>query len=115
MSKDVAARLYALAQDHREGRLTLAAYRQLRAPLLDSLSTVNLSAPESSTITQPLLKARAAPAAREAARAREAAQPAEAPAVPQAPRSFIPRAAWMMGVAGGVLIAAGLVAWRFYY
>jgi formylglycine-generating enzyme required for sulfatase activity len=114
MSKDVAARLYALAQDHREGRLTLAAYRTLRAPLLDSLSTVNLSAPESATITQPLLKARAAQAAREA-RAPEAAQQAQAPAVPQAARSFIPRAALMMGVAGGVLIAAGLVAWRFYY
>jgi hypothetical protein len=37
MSKDVAARLSALAQDHREGRLSLAAYRDLRAPLLDLL------------------------------------------------------------------------------
>lgn len=37
MSKDVAARLDALAQDYREGRLSLAAYRNLRAPLLDLL------------------------------------------------------------------------------
>src|SRR6185369_6480906 len=37
MSQDVAARLAALAQDHREGRLTVSAYRSLRAPLLDML------------------------------------------------------------------------------
>ncbi len=37
MSKDVAARLDALAHDYREGRLSMAAYRNLRAPLLDLL------------------------------------------------------------------------------
>lgn len=37
MSKDVAARLEALTQDYREGRLSLAAYRNLRAPILDVL------------------------------------------------------------------------------
>jgi formylglycine-generating enzyme required for sulfatase activity len=37
MSADVAARLRALTQDYHEGRLNLAAYRALRAPLLDSL------------------------------------------------------------------------------
>lgn len=37
MTKDVAARLDALAHDYREGRLSLAAYRNLRAPLLDLL------------------------------------------------------------------------------
>ena len=39
MSQDVAARLAALSQDHREGRLTVSAYRSLRAPLLDMLVT----------------------------------------------------------------------------
>ena len=38
MSKDVAARLDALAHDYREGRLTLSSYRSLRAPLLDLLA-----------------------------------------------------------------------------
>lgn len=37
MSKDVAERLDALTHDYREGRLSLAAYRNLRAPLLDVL------------------------------------------------------------------------------
>jgi hypothetical protein len=37
MSADLAARLRALAQDYHEGRINLAAYRTLRAPLLDSL------------------------------------------------------------------------------
>ena len=37
MSADVAARLRQLAHDHHDGRLDLAAYRSLRAPLLESL------------------------------------------------------------------------------
>lgn len=39
MSKDVAERLDALAHDYRDGRLTLEAYRNLRAPLLDLLTS----------------------------------------------------------------------------
>jgi formylglycine-generating enzyme required for sulfatase activity len=58
MSKDVAARLSALAQDHREGKLTLATYRELRAPLLDSLVGVEDSDLDTSTVTQPRLGAR---------------------------------------------------------
>src|SRR5690606_35256418 len=38
MSADLAARLRSLAHDHQAGRLSLAAYRKLRAPLLDSLA-----------------------------------------------------------------------------
>ena len=53
MSKDVAARLSALAQDHREGRLTLATYRELRAPLLDALVGLEGTESDVSTITQP--------------------------------------------------------------
>lgn len=37
MSADVAARLRQLAHDHHDGRLDLATYRSLRAPLLESL------------------------------------------------------------------------------
>lgn len=51
MSVDVAERLRSLAQDHHDGKLDLAAYRALRAPLLDSLSTT--SAPRGPEITQP--------------------------------------------------------------
>ncbi|MEP7243450.1 MAG: SUMF1/EgtB/PvdO family nonheme iron enzyme [Gammaproteobacteria bacterium] len=39
MSQDLAERLGSLARDHREGRLSLRAYRDLRAPLLDLLVT----------------------------------------------------------------------------
>jgi formylglycine-generating enzyme required for sulfatase activity len=37
MSADIAARLRQLAHDHHDGRLDLATYRSLRAPLLESL------------------------------------------------------------------------------
>jgi formylglycine-generating enzyme required for sulfatase activity len=53
MSKDVAARLSALAQDHREGRLTLATYRELRAPLLDGLVGFEAGESDVSSVTQP--------------------------------------------------------------
>ena len=52
MSVDVAARLRSLAQDYQEGRLDLAAYRSLRAPLLDSLA-IGGAAPPPADITQP--------------------------------------------------------------
>lgn len=51
MSVDVAERLRSLAQDHHDGKLDLAAYRALRAPLLDSLSTI--SAARGPETTQP--------------------------------------------------------------
>jgi formylglycine-generating enzyme required for sulfatase activity len=52
MSADVAARLRTLAQDYQEGRIDLAAYRSLRAPLLDSLVS-NAPAAQAMEITQP--------------------------------------------------------------
>ncbi len=52
MSADVAARLRTLAQDYQDGRLDLAAYRSLRAPLLDSLVS-NAPAAPAMEITQP--------------------------------------------------------------
>lgn len=57
MSADLAARLRALAQDHHAGKLTLAAYRKLRAPLLDSLE---LHAMDEMAVTQPRSLGRAA-------------------------------------------------------
>jgi hypothetical protein len=53
MSDDVAGRLRALAQDCFEGRLTLAAYRRLRAPLLDSLVEHETVTDDADAITQP--------------------------------------------------------------
>lgn len=52
MSSAVAARLRSLAQEHYDGRLDLAGYRALRAPLLDSLLLNGPSAPALDT-TQP--------------------------------------------------------------
>ena len=52
MSAEVAARLRSLAQDHHDGRLDLAAYRALRAPLLDSLASYGPALP-AAEITQP--------------------------------------------------------------
>lgn len=53
MSKDVAARLDALANDYREGRLSLTGYRNLRAPLLDLLtSQLDVTVADPSTTTQ---------------------------------------------------------------
>lgn len=65
MSEDVAGRLRELARDHSEGRLTLEAYRRLRAPLLDSVSSTPVGAEELNDVTRPRalpLPARAAPA-----------------------------------------------------
>lgn len=64
MSQDVAARLGALSQDHREGRLTLSAYRSLRAPLLDMLVTPEPAEGAAPTVTREVVpRSEAAPAA----------------------------------------------------
>ncbi len=51
MGAEAADRLRALARDHAEGRLTLSAYRRLRAPVLDGL--VGLAVEPSPETTQP--------------------------------------------------------------
>lgn len=53
MSDDVADRLRALARDCFEGRSTQAAYRRLRAPLLDSLVAHETVADDAGVITKP--------------------------------------------------------------
>ena len=53
MSADVAARLRQLAHDHHDGRLDLAAYRTLRAPLLESLVPRGVVALPVLDVTQP--------------------------------------------------------------
>jgi hypothetical protein len=62
MSAYLADRLQALAGDHREGRLSLDAYRKLRAPLLDSLDSCDSDDFQSSTIPHPPARAQAAQA-----------------------------------------------------
>ena len=59
MSADLAARLRALAKDHHAGKLNLATYRQLRAPLLDSLE-LHVSSIDEMAVTQPRSLGRAA-------------------------------------------------------
>jgi hypothetical protein len=50
MSTSVAARLRALARQHREGQLSRDAYRKLRAPLIDALDGSDALDSQSSTI-----------------------------------------------------------------
>lgn len=59
MSADLAARLRVLAQDHHAGKLNLAAYRKLRAPLLNSLQ-LYAGAVDEMAVTQPRSLGRAA-------------------------------------------------------
>lgn len=73
MSKDVAERLDALTNDYREGRLSLAAYRNLRAPLLDLLT----SQPAAADVDQSLTTQRGR-AARKGNLAREDSPPDDA-------------------------------------
>jgi formylglycine-generating enzyme required for sulfatase activity len=100
MSADLAARLRALARDHHEGRLNLATYRKLRAPLLDSLE-LHAGAIDEMAVTQPRSLGRAAAAARSPQVAKS--EPAGA-----APASKLPR----IVVAGVVSLALiGAVGW----
>jgi formylglycine-generating enzyme required for sulfatase activity len=97
MSADLAARLRALTQDYHEGRLNLAAYRALRAPLLDSLVAAVPNAADME-VTRPRAARPATTAPSESASA-----PAEAPR-----RRWLP----FLIVAGvSILAAAGLVLW----
>jgi hypothetical protein len=60
MTKDVALRLGELARDRSDGRLTVADYRRLRAPLLDLLVSHDAAAvDESSLVTRPRAVTRA--------------------------------------------------------
>lgn len=52
MSADIAERLRSLARDYHDGRIDFAAYRSLRAPLLDSLALPGTSSPMLE-VTQP--------------------------------------------------------------
>lgn len=90
MSEDIGARIASLAQDYREGRLNRAAYRRLRAPLLDSLSTRQFSSDEDSTVTQPRDKVRAAIAAAAAESNAGTTVTRPLPPPPSKPTAFAP-------------------------
>lgn len=75
MSADLAARLRALAQDYHDGRINLAAYRSLRAPLLDSLVMHPSSTVDAMAITQPRFVTRAAQGSAQAPAASTPAEP----------------------------------------
>ncbi len=53
MTKELALRLGLLAKDRSEGRLTLQAYRKLRAPLLDKLAPNAEEDAEAWLVTRP--------------------------------------------------------------
>lgn len=105
---DLVARLQVLARDHREGRLSLEAYRKLRAPLLDTLDSGY--AADSQCTTLPNL----APSVQDTCKS-----PVLVPRDPEATdrqdrcsrRWF---RAMMMAAAGGLLAVAAGAVWRIY-
>lgn len=99
MSADLAARLRALTHDYHEGRLDLAGYRALRAPLLDSLVAVVPSAADMD-ITRPRAARPAAPAIAE-----------EAPAQTQESRRM---SAGPIVIAVAVAAVVGTALWFFF-
>jgi len=60
VTKDLALRLGLLAKDRSEGRLTLQAYRKLRAPLLDKLAPNPEDDSDAWLVTRPRSPPRAA-------------------------------------------------------
>jgi formylglycine-generating enzyme required for sulfatase activity len=96
LSADLAARLRVLAQDYGEGKLSLATYRRLRAPLIDSLELHGRSSGDDDAITRP----------RAVQRAAEPAAPAERE-TPPAPKRNFPTLIVVLGVA----IAATVAVW----
>jgi hypothetical protein len=93
MNDDVAARLRALAQESFEGRLSVAAYRRLRAPLLDSLINQAPGIEEFDAVTQP----------RNVGFRASVSSPSTGGS-----RRRLWRVAWIVGVA----LAAGALAWK---
>jgi hypothetical protein len=87
-------RLHALAREHREGRLSLEAYRKLRAPLLDCLD----SHPEFQSTTLP----------NHEMRSKEAGAPASPTGTGH--RRGLVRVLALLAVCG-LLAAAGLAIW----
>jgi hypothetical protein len=97
---DVVARLQVLARDHREGRLSLEAYRKLRAPLLDTLDSAHATDAQCTTLpnlSPPVLVPRAPEAA-----------------VRQDRRSRRWLRVVLMVAAGGLLAVAAGAVWRSY-
>jgi formylglycine-generating enzyme required for sulfatase activity len=97
MSTDLATRLRLLAQDHHDGRLSLAEYRKLRAPLLDSLASQELTGVDDEAVTRPRVAGR---------------QPAVAPKAPERGHSSLwsrPRLRAVLVV--GLLVLVALVGW----
>ena len=97
MSADVAARLRQLAHDHHDGRLDLAAYRSLRAPLLESLVPNGGIASPVLEVTQP----RAVP--KPATQVPNEREPKRSPKV-----AIMIVAVVLVVVAGGLLLLRGV-------
>jgi formylglycine-generating enzyme required for sulfatase activity len=99
MTTDVALRLGELARDRSDGRLTVADYRRLRAPLLDLLVSQDAAAvDESSLVTRPRAVTRTA-------------EPIPEPVVVGARRRLVaPWMLWAVVVASAVVVA-GMRVW----
>jgi len=120
MSEDVANRLRGLAQDHRQGRLTLHAYRKLRAPLIDSLSgwTALAADPDGAVITQPRAGVVEPPKAGRDKAAPDLATPAPRAAATAAQTASVVasrRPSWQPIVAGGAVALLAVVAIALWF
>jgi len=102
-SQRLVARLHTLARDHREGRLSLEAYRKLRAPLLDCLDSHHAADFQSATLPNQEMRLREAGAMAVASTLEASATPTGRPR-----RRFV-RALTLVAV-GGLLIALGIAA-----
>src|SRR5262245_1512122 len=121
MTSDVAARLGSLSQDHREGRLSLKAYRSLRAPLLDMLvapeppppPAMEAAAPTAASPAweprdgDPALTTRPRSPTQATAAKQEAAVEALAVAGFERPRQAHPMTVGLVLLAGAGVVAAG--------
>lgn len=99
------ARLSALAREHREGRLSLEAYRKLRAPLLDCLDSHTTADLQSTTLPNHAMRLREAGELAVVATLR-----ASATTTSPKRRNWLVRALALLAVSG-LLLAAGIALW----
>lgn len=123
MSVDVAERLRSLAQDHHDGKLDLAAYRALRAPLLDALSTISVSrGPETTqprgAARQPPREAITQPGKPRAISPETVSSAAHQPAAPSTPAVFSPGARQpgrlAIIIVVGVILVVAIALWMLF-
>ncbi len=114
MSEDVAGRLRELARDHSEERLSLMAYRGLRAPLIDSLSAHRSAADDPEVITRPRAEVLRITNGTQTSRPHRAAEPDPSPGPGAQPQRSHLRRTLPLGAIILVAGVLGLGAWLMW-